>query len=61
MSHLLSTAELSSYLSIPVQSLYRWRQIGYGPPAIRVGKHLRYRSDSVEQWIEDQADGRTTG
>ena len=57
MRPLISTSELADYLGIPVQSLYRWRQTGYGPPAIRVGKHLRYRSASVEQWIEDQADG----
>ena len=53
---LLSTQQLAAYLEVPVATLYAWRYAGDGPPGFRVGKHLRYRSSDVDQWIRDQLD-----
>lgn len=39
--------ETSHYLSIPVATLYRWRQQGDGPRSYRVGRHLRYDRDDL--------------
>jgi excisionase family DNA binding protein len=51
MEQLLTPEDVSKALQIPVKTLYRWRHNGIGPAAIRVGRHLRYRSTDVEAWI----------
>ena len=38
---LMSLADLSVMLDIPVHTLYRWRHRGDGPVGYRVGRHLR--------------------
>ena len=50
-----SIEETSSFLGIPVQTLYYWRRVRSGPPAHRAGKHLRYMSDEVVAWLRGQA------
>lgn len=42
--------EVSAYLAVPVGTLYQWRHRGEGPPAIRLGRHLRYDPESVHRW-----------
>ena len=37
LPRLMSVREVSEYLSIPVATLYRWRHMGSGPKATRVG------------------------
>jgi len=51
---LWTVATLSQYLSIPVPTLYKWRQQEVGPPAVRLGKHLRYRPQAVQDWLRSQ-------
>ena len=55
---LLSVADLSEMLGVPIHTLYRWRQDGRGPEGYRVGKHVRFRRAAVEAWLEGRADGR---
>ncbi len=50
-ARLLSPLELAEILGVPVTTIYAWRARGYGPPAIRVGKHLRWRPEEVEAWL----------
>jgi excisionase family DNA binding protein len=52
---LLSPKEVAEYLGVPVVTLYAWRHRGAGPTASRVGRHLRYRREDVERWLERQA------
>ncbi|MEU0152951.1 helix-turn-helix domain-containing protein [Micromonospora fulviviridis] len=47
--------DVSAYLGVPVQTLYTWRKRRIGPPAGRVGRHLRYDPDAVRAWFEQQA------
>ncbi|AXH89296.1 MULTISPECIES: helix-turn-helix domain-containing protein [Micromonospora] len=47
--------DVSAYLRVPVQTLYQWRKRKYGPPAARVGRHLRYDPDAVRSWFADQS------
>lgn len=54
MSPLWGPKDVAAYLNIPLQTLYQWRVRGYGPPSVRIGKHVRYRPADVEQWIADQ-------
>ena len=51
-NRLLSVTELADYLAVPVATLYAWRYRGEGPPAMRVGRYLRYRWSDVQRWLE---------
>jgi predicted DNA-binding transcriptional regulator AlpA len=42
---------VATYLGVPKQTIYGWRTTGYGPQGFRVGKHLRWRSCTVIDWI----------
>jgi len=50
-------AWLSAYLGgIPERTIYNWRLRGQGPPAYRVGRHLRWRRSEVDAWLDAQRD-----
>jgi excisionase family DNA binding protein len=51
---LMTTEELARYLGVPIATLYQWKHKGTGPPPLRVGKHLRYRRDDVDGWLDRQ-------
>ena len=44
--------DLASYLNLPVQTIYYWRTHGHGPPARKLGKHLRWHPADVDAWLE---------
>lgn len=46
--------DLSEYLGVPVETLYTWRKRRTGPPAARVGRHLRYDATDVRAWLKGQ-------
>jgi excisionase family DNA binding protein len=48
---LMTAEELADYLAVPLATLYAWRYRGDGPPAVKVGRHLRYRVEDVESWL----------
>jgi excisionase family DNA binding protein len=49
---LLTPAELAKFLGVPIGTLYGWKYRRVGPPALRIGRHLRYRSQDVEAWLK---------
>jgi excisionase family DNA binding protein len=53
LPRLLSPEELAAYLGIPLATIYRWRSRREGPPGVRVGRHVRYRTEEVLQWLDD--------
>jgi excisionase family DNA binding protein len=53
--HLLTPTELAAFLGVPVATLYAWRYQRNGPRALRVGRHLRYRQEDLDAWLEAQA------
>ena len=53
---LLSPADLAAYLAVPLATVYRWRSRSEGPLGYRVGRHVRYRLDDVERWLEGHID-----
>jgi excisionase family DNA binding protein len=55
---LMTMAEVSELLGIPVSTLYGWRHRGEGPAGYRIGRRVRYRRAEVEAWIEARADHR---
>ena len=53
---LMTLTELSEMLGVPVATLYCWRHRGAGSPGYRVRRHVRYRRDAVEAWLESRSD-----
>jgi excisionase family DNA binding protein len=54
LEKLLSIEEVAELLGVPKRSMYRWRTTGEGPKGVRVGRHLRYRPESVSTWLEQR-------
>ena len=46
--------DVSTYLGVPVKTLYGWRLKKVGPAAVRIGKHLRYDPAEVVAWFNAQ-------
>ena len=51
----LSPAKLAALLDVPLKTVRDWRAQGADPPAIRVGKHIRYHRDAVTEWLASKA------
>ena len=56
VERLLGPRELAEWLDVPLQTIYKWRHIGEGPSGLKIGRHVRYRREVVEKWLECQAD-----
>ena len=54
LPELLSIPELAEYLGVTVQTVYNWRARGFGPPAIRVGRAIKFRAVDVARWLEER-------
>ncbi|WP_367132384.1 helix-turn-helix transcriptional regulator [Saccharothrix sp. HUAS TT1] len=50
---LWTVEDVSTYLGVPVKTLYQWKWRRYGPPVRKVGKYLRYVPAQVRRWVED--------
>jgi excisionase family DNA binding protein len=55
---LMTPQEVADFLAMPVLTLQTWRAKRRGPRIYRVGRHVRYRREDVEEWLERQAEGR---
>jgi excisionase family DNA binding protein len=55
-AHLWTVADLARFLGVPVNTIYKWRTSGEGPPAYRVGKHLRFDERQVHEWLSTRRD-----
>jgi excisionase family DNA binding protein len=49
---LWTPTDVAQFLGVPVATLYQWRRRRIGPPAHRVGRHLRYDPDAVRAWFD---------
>ena len=56
LPQLLGVPELSTYLGVPVSTIYDWRTRGLGPRSYRFGNHLKFSVADVAEWIESQRD-----
>lgn len=51
--HLLTEAEAADYLhDIPPGTLRQWRHLGRGPAYVRLGRHVRYRPEDLDAFIQ---------
>jgi predicted DNA-binding transcriptional regulator AlpA len=48
--------DLSVFLGVPVDTIRAWRKKRYGPPARKLGKHLRWDPAAVREWFQDLAE-----
>lgn len=58
MPRLLTIDDVAEELGVSVKTIYQWRSrhpVPYGPPAIKVGKYLRWRPDTLREWIDAQS------
>lgn len=51
LERLLRPEEVAEILGVPVGTLYQWRHRGFGPAALKVGRHLRWRHEDVTAWL----------
>lgn len=51
---LIAAAEVPDYLGVKMQTLARWRHEGFGPPWVRMGRLIYYRSSDLHAWIESR-------
>jgi len=49
---LLTITQVAEILHVPVATLRYWRHRGTGPRSFRIGRHVRYRPEDVEEWIQ---------
>ena len=61
LPRLLTVGELADLLQIPPKTIYTWRYKGIGPPAVPIGRYLRFRAEDVAVWLEDRAEGSRRG
>ncbi|MFE4855874.1 helix-turn-helix domain-containing protein [Streptomyces sp. NPDC056670] len=51
---LATPQDVAAYLGVPVKTLYQWRHRRIGPNVHKVGRHLRYRWQEVDVWLDAQ-------
>ncbi len=54
----LTIDELASYLKVAKSTLYKLAQEGR-VPAQKVGRHWRFRKETIDQWLDASPDGRS--
>ncbi|MFB7289016.1 helix-turn-helix transcriptional regulator [Actinacidiphila glaucinigra] len=52
----MTVDDLADELQIPKSTIYGWKTRGLGPQWVRVGKHLRARRTSVDEWLNRLAE-----
>ena len=55
---LLGIQEVSALSGLPVSTLYqqRYKRVGIGALAISVGRHLKWRPEDIERWLDEQTE-----
>jgi predicted DNA-binding transcriptional regulator AlpA len=59
IERLLTPKEVALFLGVHPNTLWKWRNRGYGPVPIQIGRTYRYRRREVERFI-DQSSRRFT-
>lgn len=59
LEHLLSAKELAARLGVAEQTIYNRNSSGGAlPPAVKLGRLLRFRASDVEAWLQALSDSR---
>jgi excisionase family DNA binding protein len=54
MPELLTYKQAADYLTIPEETLRKWRAQGRGPRSIKLGRHVRYDKADLDAWVEQR-------
>lgn len=54
MTTMMSQQVVAEMLGVPERTLEQWRYRRVGPAFVKVGRHVRYRVDAVEAWLDSQ-------
>jgi excisionase family DNA binding protein len=56
--HLITLKDVAARLNVPVGTLYQWRHEGKPmPPAVKLGRSLRFRPSDVQAWLDEMFAG----
>jgi excisionase family DNA binding protein len=55
---LLTIDEVAAFLDVPVATVRTWRANKTGPRGFRIGRHVRYRREDIDEWLELRSDPR---
>ncbi len=52
----LTPEDVARLFGVPLQTVYAWRstQRGHGPVGFKVGRHVRYSRDEIEQFVAER-------
>jgi len=51
---LLTPEGFAQEMVVPLSTIYQWVHKGTGPRSLKVGRHLRFRREDVEEWLKRQ-------
>lgn len=51
LPELWTIEDLASYLKVSVKTVRDWRLRGAAPRALKLGRHVRFRPEDVEEWL----------
>lgn len=51
---LMSIEDVGAYLNVPPWTIRKWRTEGKGPRARKLGRHVRFRREDVDDWLDTQ-------
>lgn len=54
MKPLLTPADLAELAQVPLGTVYQWSYKGTGPASLKLGRHLRFRREDVEAWLQER-------
>ena len=57
----LSVEGVAQRLNVSVNTVRAWRSEGKLPPAYKLGKHVRYRVDQLDRWVEARRERKHRG
>ena len=55
IERLWTIQDVSAFLCVPVATIYQWRVRGEGPPAFKLGRHVRFDPERVKAWLAESA------
>ncbi len=53
-SEWLTTSDVAERYHVPEATVRYWKHIGYGPGAIKIGRHVRYAAADWDLFIAEQ-------
>lgn len=53
----MTIEDVARLLSVSAKTVQDWRYRGVGPPAVKVGRAVRFDAEDVERWIAARREG----